>query len=143
MQSAMLCASSSLTRREREIVSRVAAGLANKVIAYELGVSESTVATHLGRAMRKLGISRREGLLPLPCSRSDLAGLTRAEREVVTGVLRGLSDRGIAGARGTSPRTVANQLQSVYRKLGVASRSELRLFVAPRSTREEDRAGAA
>ncbi len=45
-----------LTLRERQVVSYVALGHANKVIAYELGLTPSTVAEHLARARRKLGL---------------------------------------------------------------------------------------
>lgn len=51
--------------------------------------------------------------------------LTEAEAEVVRLVLDGRSNKEIAAARATSERTVANQLASIYRKLGVNSRSEL------------------
>jgi DNA-binding CsgD family transcriptional regulator len=37
----------------------------------------------------------------------------------------GLDNASIAKARACSPRTVANLLQSVYRKLDVSSRAEL------------------
>jgi DNA-binding CsgD family transcriptional regulator len=52
-------------------------------------------------------------------------GLTAAEQEVVRGVLRDQSNIEIAAARGTSVRTVANQLQSIFRKLGISGRAEL------------------
>lgn len=45
-----------LTERERQVLQQVAAGKANKVIAYELDISERTVEIHRGRGMRKLGI---------------------------------------------------------------------------------------
>jgi DNA-binding CsgD family transcriptional regulator len=51
--------------------------------------------------------------------------LTDAERAVVRGVIEGRSNRQIAAARATSPRTVANQLQSAFRKLRVSGRAEL------------------
>jgi two-component system nitrate/nitrite response regulator NarL len=47
------------------------------------------------------------------------------EREIAGMVMRGLSNREIAAARGTSENTVANQLKAIFRKLGVASRIEL------------------
>ncbi len=52
-------------------------------------------------------------------------GLTRAEREVLVLLVGGASNPEIAAARGTSPRTVANQVSFVFRKLGVRSRAEL------------------
>jgi FixJ family two-component response regulator len=45
----------SLTSREREVIARVSAGLLNKQVAGELGVTEITVKVHRGNAMRKLG----------------------------------------------------------------------------------------
>lgn len=44
-----------LTTREREVFDRVTAGLMNKQIAYELGISEITVKLHRGSMMRKMG----------------------------------------------------------------------------------------
>jgi DNA-binding NarL/FixJ family response regulator len=38
-------------------------GQSNKVIAYSLGLGSSTVATHLARAMRKLGVRNRVELV--------------------------------------------------------------------------------
>jgi DNA-binding NarL/FixJ family response regulator len=48
-----------LTLRERQIVGYVALGQSNKLIAYELGLSPSTVAVHLQRASAKLGARSR------------------------------------------------------------------------------------
>jgi FixJ family two-component response regulator len=45
----------SLTPREREVIALVTAGLMNKQIAAELGVSEITVKIHRGHVMRKMG----------------------------------------------------------------------------------------
>jgi DNA-binding NarL/FixJ family response regulator len=51
--------------------------------------------------------------------------LTRAEVAVAQDAAAGLSNAAIAKKRGSSARTVANQLASVYRKLGFSSRAEL------------------
>ncbi len=53
------------------------------------------------------------------------APLTDAEREVALLVLAGISNARIAAQRKTSTRTVANQLASIYKKLGVRSRADL------------------
>jgi DNA-binding NarL/FixJ family response regulator len=53
------------------------------------------------------------------------AALTAAELAIAEGAIEGASTRALARARGVSERTVANQLASIYRKLGVYSRQEL------------------
>ncbi len=63
----------------------------------------------------------------------DLAALTPAEREVVQGLLAGRSNAEIARARGTSVRTVANQVGCIFQKLGLGSRRELASFASGRS----------
>ena len=44
-----------LTSREREVMRLVVAGLLNKQIGFELGISEITVKIHRGRVMSKMG----------------------------------------------------------------------------------------
>jgi DNA-binding NarL/FixJ family response regulator len=69
---------------------------------------------------------QRLAVLSVPLATADAAvGLTEAESDVVTGLLQGLSNREIAARRGSSARTVANQVATVFRKLGVRSRAEL------------------
>ena len=60
-----------------------------------------------------------------PMVGADLGALTEAEREVARLVADGCSNQAIAAKRGARPRTVANQLAAIYRKLAVSSRSEL------------------
>jgi DNA-binding NarL/FixJ family response regulator len=61
------------------------------------------------------------------------ATLSDAERLVVLDLIEGASVVDIARQRGTSPRTVGNQLASAFRKLGVGSRVELfAALLAPR-----------
>ena len=45
----------SLSRREQEVMALVVAGLLNKQVGFELGISEITVKAHRGQVMRKMG----------------------------------------------------------------------------------------
>lgn len=48
-----------LTPRQRTVLLLLQQGKANKIIAYELGMSESTVKVHIRNIMRKMGASNR------------------------------------------------------------------------------------
>jgi two-component system, NarL family, response regulator LiaR len=48
-----------LTRREFEVLGLIARGRSNKRIAFELGISEKTVKTHVGHVLAKLGVTDR------------------------------------------------------------------------------------
>jgi len=64
--------------------------------------------------------------------------LTQSEREVVRAVLSGRNQRDVAAERGTSQSTVANQLASAFRKLGVRSRAELAAVLTNLSCDDEE-----
>ncbi len=48
-----------ITTREREIISLIAAGSANKEIGSQLGIAEDTVKQHVSRILQKLGVKDR------------------------------------------------------------------------------------
>jgi DNA-binding CsgD family transcriptional regulator len=77
------------------------------------------------RATRVQVGASRYVLVSFPRSWNVSDDLTPAERQVVLAVLSGLSNVEVAQMRGSSPRTVANQLATIFRKLGVRSRAEL------------------
>jgi DNA-binding CsgD family transcriptional regulator len=65
-------------------------------------------------------------LLSFPLADAEVPeALSPAEQEVALKVYAGATNKQIADARGVSPRTIGNQLESIYRKLGVSSRAEL------------------
>jgi DNA-binding CsgD family transcriptional regulator len=59
-----------LTDRERQVVAGAASGLRNKEIAYQLGLSDSTVRVLIARACARLGVGSRAALLQLPSVRA-------------------------------------------------------------------------
>jgi DNA-binding CsgD family transcriptional regulator len=61
-----------------------------------------------------------------------LPDLTAAEMDVADLIRKGHSNAVIASIRRTSVRTVANQIASIFRKLGVGSRVELAALLARR-----------
>lgn len=142
-----------LSRRQRQVLFYASVGWSLKQITYALGLSsEGTVSRHLGAAFRKTGIASRAELIRRTTeaaaraveASADVEGpgdtpgevgiarshpgpeaLTNAEGDVARLVTEGLSNKEIAARRGVSPHTVANQLTSVYRKLGVQNRFQL------------------
>ncbi len=54
--------SATLTPREEEVAVLVSHGLTNRQIASELSISEHTVATHIAKILKKLGLSSRSRL---------------------------------------------------------------------------------
>lgn len=58
-------------------------------------------------------------------SEQRLSELTPAEQEVARGILEGRSNQLIARRRGTSLRTVANQVAALFQRFDVSSRAEL------------------
>lgn len=49
----------SLTARQKGVLALLAEGLPNKMIAFRLGISETTVKAHVGVILRKLGVYNR------------------------------------------------------------------------------------
>lgn len=117
--------------RERGIAELAGRGWPSKRIAFELGLHESAVCHALTKIARRLGlpsstlvatwVAERLGVAPSFATEK----LTLAERDVLSLVREGLSNGAIARRRGTSERTVANQIASLLRKTGADSRRGL------------------
>ncbi len=77
-------------------------------------------------------LQKTDGLLLLQLRhRAAVDHLTARERQVARAYARGLSYRAIAGQLQISPSTVRNQLNSVYRKLGINDKSRLAEALRP------------
>jgi DNA-binding NarL/FixJ family response regulator len=59
------------TARERQVLELLRAGRANREIALSLGIDEGTVKAHIGRLMRKVGVSNRIALTVHPSTQLD------------------------------------------------------------------------
>jgi DNA-binding NarL/FixJ family response regulator len=115
-----------LSLREEQVLRYLARGASIKVIAYELGVSTSTISAYIKRAQTKMGARSRFDMFRARIAVSMLPPvLTDAERDVIHRVLDGKTHEEIASERHRSVRTVAKQASSALRKLGVRSRAEL------------------
>jgi NarL family two-component system response regulator YdfI len=66
-----------LTKREREILQRVASGERNKEIAAHLGISEPTVKSHLVSIYFKLGVDSRASAVAVAIERGILSPKSR------------------------------------------------------------------
>lgn len=68
-----------LTRREQQVLRAAAAGMLNKQIAFELGISEVTVKLHRGSMMKKIGARTIADLVraweSLPLAAREHAGI--------------------------------------------------------------------
>lgn len=139
-----------LTPTECSILKYLALGATNKDVSFALGLPAGTVSSSVSQILKKLGVERRVDLAvladPRRMERLDLTiaghelgvlavdarprgaaagALSTVELEVASYVTRGWSNQRIAIERQVSPRTIANQLRTIYEKLGIASRSEL------------------
>jgi DNA-binding NarL/FixJ family response regulator len=95
----------------------------------DIPLPEGASVRYLAPDLALLEIAKPEARVP--------AALTEAEQDIALRVFQGESTQHIARARGVSAKTVGNQLDSIFRKLGVMSRAELVLFLrhVPRAKR--------
>jgi FixJ family two-component response regulator len=67
----------SLSRRERQVMALVVAGLLNKQVGGELGISEITVKAHRGQVMRKMNAESLPGLVTMAARLNGRSAPTR------------------------------------------------------------------
>ena len=140
-----------LSLRERQVAEFAGLGRSAKEIAYLLGVSAASADNSLRRAEEKLGLGSRVELAAFfsphglrarlaqvavaddtlligaapELDEAKLGFLTGSERSILAMLIAGSTNDDIALRRRTSARTIANQVQSIFRKYGARSRTEL------------------
>lgn len=67
---------------------------------------------------------------PTPSSKSAMSSLTQRERQIVSAMVGGASNKEIAEALSVSEQTVKNHLSRIFEKCGVSNRTELALLAA-------------
>jgi DNA-binding CsgD family transcriptional regulator len=122
----------SLTTTEANVLELSARGMSGKLVAYTLGISFARVSEALASAAAKTGCGSRNGIVRLAAAalapsgeKVDQPRLTDAEREIIARLADGWSNAAIARARGTSEKTVANQVGALLKKFGSSSRRAL------------------
>jgi len=80
---------SGLSRREREVLEEILAGLANKAIARRLCISEDTVKSHVKSIFRKLGARDRAHAVALAVGTATLGEAQLADSQWMRPALRG------------------------------------------------------
>jgi DNA-binding NarL/FixJ family response regulator len=82
--------------------------------------------THFARALTSSGAAESPPLAP--DTTASLGQLTARERQVLTGIAEGHTNKEIAARLGLSPRTVESYRESLIRKLGIPSVAGLTKF---------------
>jgi DNA-binding NarL/FixJ family response regulator len=90
-----------LSPREQSIGELLALGLTNKVIAFELGLSEPTVKMHIRSIFRKLGAANR----------TQVAAAFQENDLVVSGASRETIDRSARSITSSSPTEPKGRIQ--------------------------------
>jgi len=133
-----------LTERQARVVGLVARGATNAEVGDALDLSEASAGALAARGLSRLGLARREQMVVVRAALGDapadapslpaarvaaqaelLSRLSPCQREVALLAVEGHPNVQIASLRGTSPGTIANQLVSVFRRLGLSGRATL------------------
>lgn len=139
-----------LNPKHREIFKSWLLSGVSKVIANEFGTSRSMVSEIIRAGLDLIGLSclplnaplllnvqaraESEGvsMRPFPHPLMQLAFLPSAEADVARLLVDGNTPKQIGAIRGKAPRTIANQLHSVFGKFKVSGASEFKAELARR-----------
>lgn len=123
-----------MTARQRQVVSLVAEGHSNAVIAQALFLSPRTVQSHVAEILRISGTrTRAQAVARLsPRGGDDVTHLSARQREIGELIAAGLRNREIAERLGLSEKTVEHHVSALLAKLGVAARSGVAALMSAR-----------
>lgn len=127
-----------LTNREVEVLTAVAAGMTCREIAAALSISGATAKTHRRNLMAKLGTGNAAhllaravelGLLTSKPPTLHLGVLSPRERQVMELLVAGKTSKHIARHLGISDLTVRKHRENLLKKLGLGSTARLAALV--------------
>ncbi|MEZ4400749.1 MAG: helix-turn-helix transcriptional regulator [Kofleriaceae bacterium] len=125
-------AAAAVYARRVRVLAREARALADE--AHQLRAHAEELASHLATSRADAERWRREshdliaGLAGAIDAQLVRWGLTAAEKEVALLLLKGLSHKEIAEARGVAETTVRQQARALYKKAGLGGRNDLAAF---------------
>ena len=131
---------------ELSALSEVYQGMGELVVAMDAAAHAAVAYRHRGLRGSALAASARATALAEQCGGADTPALrraseplplTRREREVVTLLGTGLSNRAVAERLGLSVRTVESHIYQAMLKTGATSRDELAALLVPRRPTSE------
>jgi DNA-binding NarL/FixJ family response regulator len=127
---------SDLSMRQRQVVEMRREGMSYREIASQLGVSLTTVKTHMTHVIARLGItdctSRKtlkvmNALFPAEINEAKLALLNARQRSIARAIFEGKNRKEIAIECGEpNEGTVRNKVRVIFDKIGSSNRAELR-----------------
>jgi DNA-binding CsgD family transcriptional regulator len=123
------------------LIAEMAVSLRGVEAAHDSLSADVRRAVALGEAWRDAHRARIEDFSRAVAEQFDAWGLTAAEADIATLMLKGMSMKDIAAARGATEGTTRQQARGVYRKSGLSGRSELAAYfldaLSPGDTRAE------
>ena len=117
--SAFFRESATPTPREQELIILIGRGLQNKVIAYELNISENTVRAHISNIMRKFNLHNRTQIAVMFLTKSAPSDQEESVAYNVS-LISHLVDREIAQFRPSNNSELGCRLQNHFSKTKIS-----------------------
>lgn len=117
---------SSLTPRDRQIIKLIRLDYSNKLIAYDLNLTEGTVAVYIHNLIQKLGVNSRVGLAIYARDRyrRKYVGMDR-HAGLLDLIEQGLDYADVAARLQITEGAVKTAMYRIRKKIGITSRREI------------------